>query len=152
MVHFLKILIGPLKKLRDELKFVSPLTIAMDYESGNLSSPLLSPLTVPGYFGIAVMMIVILFSAVGMLFLKSAEVYHSVFYLCAGYVFEFVAFFLYPLALHYIPMRIVVVCWSAASNVTAYIGGMLLFGDAHSSKAMVGCALNVLGVALVATS
>ena len=124
----------------------------MDYESGYLSFPLLTPPTGPGYFGIAVMMTVILFSAVGMLFLKSAEIYRSVFYLCVGYAFEFVAFFLYPLALHYMPMRTVVVCWSAASNMTAYIGGMILFGDNHSSQAMVGCALNVLGVALVATS
>ena len=88
-------------------------------------------------------------SAVGMLALKYAQVHGSVQWLCVGYTCEAIAFLLYPLNFVTLPLQVVVVMWSATSNVTAFLGGVYLYGERVTSCAVVGCILNVLGVGLV---
>ena len=120
-----------------------------------LSDPLLDaapPSPNSMWYGQIVVAIVLIFSSLGMVMLKTAEMQRSVAHLCAGYAFEFCAFLFYPVALHFVRMRTVVVCWSACSNITAYVAGVMLFGEEHSRKAAAGCMLNIVGVALVATS
>lgn len=126
----------------------------MQFDGASLTSPLLpdAALPHPAWYGGAALTVVVVLSSTGMLLLKTAEVHRSVAHLGAGYVFEFLAFFLYPIALHFLPMRTVTVCWSASSNVTAYVGGMLLFHEPHNTRALLGCLLNMAGVVIVATT
>ena len=123
--------------------------------SSLLDEPLLAPKPTdptPTTFGGMVLATVVLLSSTGMMLLKAGQMRNSPPLLCTGYACEIVAFLIYPIALQYFPMRMVTVLWSACSNVTAYLGGVYVFNECHSTQSLAGCLLTVAGVGVVATS
>lgn len=87
-------------------------------------------------------------SACGALCLKYGQTAKSLSGLVAGYVLEGSAFLLYPQAMHYYPLRVVMVSWAAASTVNAIMGGWLFFGEVPSLMSVLGSVLVVSGVVL----
>ena len=87
-------------------------------------------------------------SACGALCLKYGQTAESLSSLVAGYILEGCAFLLYPQALHYYPLRVVMVSWAAVGTVNAIMGGWLFFGEVPSVLSLVGCVLVMSGVVL----
>ena len=100
------------------------------------------------HWGILCLTLQVVFSAIGTSALKWASVHASLSALCVGYVLHMSALALYPLALSYLPMRTVVVVWTAVANTNAVIAGQMLFGEVVTSQRLAGCVLNVVGVVL----
>lgn len=106
----------------------------------------------PGVQHWVTLLLTVASSAVGMLSLKYAQVHGSLVWLCIGYTLEAIAFAMYPINLISLPLQVIVVLWSASSNVTAFVGGVVLYGETVNTYSVVGCLLNIAGVVLVARS
>lgn len=91
-------------------------------------------------------------SSLGMITLKYAQLRASMGFLTLGYALEGLAIALYPVSMRYFPLHFVAVAWAAGSNLTALVGGYVLFCETAETRAIVGVACNVVGVALVASS
>lgn len=115
-----------------------------------LREPLLDPPKESNAIAFGVLGLSMASSSVGTLLLKWSQSYGSRAALVVGYMAEVVAFALYPVNLRYFSLQLVVVLWSACSNTTALLGGHLLFGDPLTVRSLVGCAMCVSGVLLVA--
>lgn len=124
--------------------------------AGNLSAPLLGneiavvPMSI---FQSLIMLIICLASSgAGMIALKFSQVHDRVDIMVLGYILEAIAFGIYPFCLKVLSLRLVVVSWSATSNIVAFSSSILLFHDPFSWLACVGCMCNILGVVLVTIS
>ena len=91
-------------------------------------------------------------SAAGMLTLKYAERNDSVILLAVGYALEGYAFVMYPYCMRFFSLRLIVVSWSAGSNLTAFVSGSILFGENGGILSLLGVLCNITGVILVAMS
>ena len=72
-------------------------------------------------------------------------------YLIVAYTFEALAFIIYPFTLRYFRLQLVVVCWSAASNILSGIVS-ISSGESNALMSLGGMVLSTCGVAMVAYS
>ena len=110
-----------------------------------------TPRPVPS-FPVAILTVCLLSSAVGMVFLKCAQFYDRPWLFVPGYALEAVAFGLYPLSLRTLSLTVVIVAWSATSNVVAFSSSVVLFNEPFSWLRFMGCVCNIVGVVVVASA
>ena len=123
--------------------------------AGNLSAPLLGnevALPMPIFQSLIMLFTCLASSGAGMVALKYSQMYDRVDCMVLGYILEAVAFGIYPFCLKVLSLRLVVVSWSATSNIVAFSSSILLFHDPFSWLACAGCMCNILGVVLVTIS
>lgn len=88
-------------------------------------------------------------SSGGMLLLKYGQARGNGWVAAAGYGMEVAALVLYPVNMYYLPLFRITATWSATTNLTAVLGGYIIFGETPSPSALCGVALLLASVFLV---
>lgn len=87
-------------------------------------------------------------AASGTTCLKWFNAYGGFVSLCMGYLLQVLALILYPVTLSFLPLRVVIVGWTAVANANAVLSGSLLFGEALNRWNVLGCGMSVCSILL----
>lgn len=104
------------------------------------------------WFGWTLLPLIMSSSALGMLTLKYSQQHGNLGALTLGYLFEALAFAVYPYSLRYHTLRVVTATWASSSILTSYVGGALLYDEIPSRSSVCGGLLMVVGLGLTSWS
>lgn len=119
-------------------------------DAGSLLLPTAPVPLLPRAVEYALLPLVMLFSATGMMLLKWAQLRSNAGALAVGYLLEGTAFAVYPFTLRVHSLRFVSAAWASSSIFASVAGGAIWYAEVPSWVSLCGCGLLVMGVVLTA--
>ena len=90
--------------------------------------------------------ILVLFSNMGMVLIKTGERTESISTLIIGLSLECMAFVIYPVSMRIYSLRTITVSWSGGSTITAIGSGYILFDEIPTKTSLIGCVVVIIGI------